>query len=324
MDEGFYRKRICESIEKRISEDIKEFYIYPYGYMGMLCRELLEDRYGISVKGIIDNNLSKFNSSIMSFDMMKQEEFSDKACLMVSVLEDNKGEIIRQIPEYIGDERREVIDFSVKKEEKSDSQVLFPMEDMVFRGCKIGRGTYGYQNFLRVSPYADIGRFCSINDTALLAINHEMSSVTTSPIYYYIGKYSFCPPSNIDYLDKLKALSQKNDLFNIVDDEINVGREKKTYIGNDVWIGANAIVTSGVNIGDGAIIGAGAIVTKDINPYEIVVGSPAKVLRKRFDEDTINKLLKIKWWNWSNEKIWENIEFFYDPVDFANRFYKEL
>ena len=76
-------------------------------------------------------------------------------------------------------------------------------------------------------------------------------------------------------------------------------------IGNDVWIGQDCKIMSGVNIGTGAVIAAGSVVSKDVEPYSIVGGIPAKSIRKRFDEDTIEKLLKIEWWNWSDEKIEE-------------------
>ncbi len=81
---------------------------------------------------------------------------------------------------------------------------------------------------------------------------------------------------------------------------------------------------SGVSIGDGAVIGAGAVVTSDITPYAIAVGNPAKTIKYRFSPDKIEKLLKIQWWNWPNEKIQSNIEYFYGEVDsFIERFYNE-
>nr|WP_255350055.1 CatB-related O-acetyltransferase [Mangrovimonas sp. TPBH4] len=91
--------------------------------------------------------------------------------------------------------------------------------------------------------------------------------------------------------------------------------EGKTYpykgdviIGNDVWIGHNATIMAGVTIGDGAIIGANSTVVKDVAPYAIVGGNPAKEIRKRFDENTIKKLLELQWWHWDIEKITQNIQ----------------
>ena len=74
-------------------------------------------------------------------------------------------------------------------------------------------------------------------------------------------------------------------------------------VGNDVWIGYEAVILSGVTIGDGAIIGSRAVVTKDVPPYTIVGGVPARAIRKRFDEDTIAKLKALQWWDWDEEKI---------------------
>jgi virginiamycin A acetyltransferase len=79
-------------------------------------------------------------------------------------------------------------------------------------------------------------------------------------------------------------------------------------IGNDVWIGYNATIMAGVTIGDGAIIATNATVIKDVEPYTIVGGNPATLIKKRFSDDVIEKLLKLKWWDWSIEKITENIQ----------------
>jgi len=81
-----------------------------------------------------------------------------------------------------------------------------------------------------------------------------------------------------------------------------------TTIGNDVWIGYNATIMPGVKVGDGAIIASNATVTKDVEPYSIVGGNPAKLIRKRFSEEEIARLLKLRWWNWPIEKITENID----------------
>lgn len=92
-------------------------------------------------------------------------------------------------------------------------------------------------------------------------------------------------------------------------------------IGNDVWIGARAIILPAVVVGSGAIIGAGAVVTHDVPPYSVVAGVPAKILRFRYDEKQISSLLKIAWWNWSEKKILDNLDFFYGDV---NEFIKKF
>ena len=91
-------------------------------------------------------------------------------------------------------------------------------------------------------------------------------------------------------------------------------------IGNDVWIGTNVFLLAGVKIGDGAIIGAGAIVTHDVEPYAVVGGVPAKVIRYRYPKWMIESFMRIQWWDWSLEKIEENIELFYQPELFCKTF----
>jgi acetyltransferase-like isoleucine patch superfamily enzyme len=87
-------------------------------------------------------------------------------------------------------------------------------------------------------------------------------------------------------------------------------------IGNDVWVGAKSTIMSGVKIGDGSIIGAGTTVTKDVPPYSIVVGNPGKIVKYRFDENQIEKLLKISWWDWTEDRIkTEAMNMWSDKID---------
>ncbi|MDE1854711.1 MAG: hypothetical protein KGH57_00085 [Candidatus Micrarchaeota archaeon] len=91
-------------------------------------------------------------------------------------------------------------------------------------------------------------------------------------------------------------------------------------IGNDVWIGMDVIIRGNANIGDGAVVAARSFVRESVPPYAVVGGSPAKLLKWRFDKKTRDSLCRIKWWNWSDEKIAEHIDEFYDPKAFVRRY----
>ncbi|MBW9147045.1 CatB-related O-acetyltransferase [Clostridium sp. CM027] len=146
-----------------------------------------------------------------------------------------------------------------------------------------------------------IGKFCSIACKAKFLMtsgNHTMKSISTYtfPIFY--------EEWGLDVSNVTDAWDNKGDIV----------------IGNDVWIGYDAIIMAGVKIGDGAIIGTRAVVTKDVPPYTIVGGIPAKVIKKRFSDDIILKLLKIKWWDWTDEKIQANIKYIQSGnIDKLNR-----
>lgn len=129
-----------------------------------------------------------------------------------------------------------------------------------------------------------IGKFCSIAcGTKFLfnCANHTLKSLSTYtfPIFY--------EDWGLDKVDVASAWDNKGDII----------------IGNDVWIGYEAVIMAGVHIGDGAIIAARAVVTRDVSPYTIVGGTPAKEIRKRFEPDVIEQLLGLKWWDWPVEKI---------------------
>ena len=127
-----------------------------------------------------------------------------------------------------------------------------------------------------------IGKFCQIAagvEFIMNGANHQMNAVSTFPFYTLEG-WDMDPPA-------LSDLPLKGD----------------TVIGNDVWIGQNAVILPGVRIGDGSIIGANSVVGNDAPPYTIVAGNPARILRKRFDEELIDLLLKYRWWDKSVEEI---------------------
>jgi Acetyltransferase (isoleucine patch superfamily) len=133
-----------------------------------------------------------------------------------------------------------------------------------------------------------IGRFCSLAcgvKFLFTSANHTLKSLSTYPFPIFYEEWA---------LEKSQVASAWDNKGDII-------------IGNDVWIGYEAVIMSGVHIGDGAIIGARSVVTKDVPPYTIAGGIPAREIRKRFNEETVMKLQQIQWWNWPYDKIRKNL-----------------
>lgn len=129
-----------------------------------------------------------------------------------------------------------------------------------------------------------IGKFCSIACGAKFlfnSANHSLASLSTYPFPIFYEEWG------LNIQDVAAAWDNKGDIV----------------IGNDVWIGYEAVVLAGVTIGDGAVIGARAVVTKDVPPYAVVGGVPARLIRRRFPDDTISALLALRWWDWPADKI---------------------
>lgn len=140
---------------------------------------------------------------------------------------------------------------------------------------------------------ARIGKFCSIARQVTIGPgDHDLAGVSTHPFRL--------SPAYGGFVDTVVPLKQK----------------APPVIGNDVWIGMNAIVMRGVTVGDGAIVAANSVVTRDVPPYAIVGGSPAKLIRYRFPKEIITALVDVQWWDWSVSKIRENIASFDDPEYF--------
>ena len=153
---------------------------------------------------------------------------------------------------------------------------------------EVGDYTYGKPQICKWddSTKLKIGKFCSIADGVkiLLGGNHRSDWIST---------YPFSAISEIwpEAKDIKGHPCSKGDIS----------------IGNDVWIGMDVTILSGVTISDGAIIGAGSVVTKDVKPYSVVAGNPAKLIRMRFNSEQIEKLLSIRWWDWDIKKIHKNL-----------------
>lgn len=261
-------KSACRTIERALDEGKSRFILYPFGYAGVEMMRIMIERYGVPSERIVvvDNILAKRNPSVKAMCEIMEGDFDCHTAFIITAESPRtiKGLFEKApIPGFIREANR---------------YYLYPNnaeKDIIYDGCHVGRGTYGYMYLLERGVYASsIGRFCSINENAVIVENHAMNAVST---------YPFCS-------------------------ENSLGAEELVTIGNDVWIGENAVITMGVKIGDGAVIGAGAVVTHDVMPYSIVGGVPAREIKKRFSKEEIVELLRISWWNWDDEKIHSNMD----------------
>lgn len=150
-------------------------------------------------------------------------------------------------------------------------------------------GDYSYTGPFDMIFHCNIGKFVSISyGVTIGAPEHN---------YHLLTTHSFIYNKEYNLLDEDQLI--RNDKF-----------DKPLNIGNDVWIGCNSTILRGVTIGDGAVIGANSLVNKDVPPFAIVAGCPARIIKYRFDQETINRIIHMEWWNWPEEKIRENPSLF--------------
>ena len=190
----------------------------------------------------------------------------------------------------------------IKQIDELREELQKKQKDIIAKGHEIGDFTYGIKNILEWGEGAKlhIGKFCSVADnvTFMLGGNHRTDWISTYPFNKQLKSFKDIPGHP----------STKGD----------------TWIGNDVWIGRGATIMSGVCIGDGAVIGAESVVTKDVPPYSIAAGNPARFIRNKFPLEYMSLLNEMKWWDWSDELIHKAI-----PILMSNdiprlyKFYKE-
>lgn len=176
-----------------------------------------------------------------------------------------------------------------------------PRSSKVEAGCTLVATNFGRHSFCGYDCTfirCDVGSFCSIaNNVVVGGARHPMEFVSTSPVF-------------LSHKESIKHKYYRHDYI----------FEPQTTIGNDVWIGEGVYIKGGVSIGHGSVIGMGSVITKDVPPYSIFAGNPARLIRYRFDEDTIKALLQIQWWDFSDDELTYYAQFFNSPSEFITRY----
>lgn len=183
-----------------------------------------------------------------------------------------------------------------------------------------------------IGKYTEIGRNNSIAESSINDYSYtcENCQIIYSEIakFVNIASYVRLNPGQhpMQWISQHHFLYRK-EMYGFGEDDnafFQWRKSQKVIIGNDVWLGHNSVVMGGITVGDGAVIGSSSVVTKDVPPYAVVAGVPAKVIKHRFSEKIIKKLLEIKWWEWPHEIIMERLNDFKDPEYFIKQYAKQL
>lgn len=305
------------------------FIIYPYGELGLLTNDILKKRYGVMDAIVVDNKLSRYNKDVLPVSALTEEMFDRRTRILFALDNPKLFHVVYDgIPAFVPRESIAIISEDIL--EQLNEGTATPehwSSPHVYHHCMVGKYTYNYDKLLECEGLCkSLGAFCSINGTARIVPNHPLEMVTMHDFLYASVKglpYDF-PSVDDAFLEKRKRLCAKYGTHPLNPHLNNfkspISKNAPCVIGNDVWIGYNVVILPGVTIGDGAVLAANAVVTHDVPPYTIVAGVPARPLKKRFRDEVITKLLEIKWWDWPDEKIIENLEYFYQAEKFVEKF----
>lgn len=292
---GICKEQLIYILEYRQHRNI---WIYGAGKGGIILADVLKSM-DVDISGFIDVNYKRITECV-GLPVEWFDNKNPKKDFIVVSLRDIDYQVLKTCEKY-GFKGRSLYYVAAGFE-----RIIECSEDIMIGDTKVGRYSYGYEGLIKSGLLGEIGRYCSVGPNAAIYGNRHIENITSFPVLN---------PSFMNwntYVDNCEKIERAG----IVLKNIN----KQVYIGNDVWIGANSVILPGVHIGDGAVVAAGAVVTKDVEAYSVVGGVPAKFLKYRFSPKIIERLKKIKWWNWSHEKVLENVEYMYDINKFVEMF----
>lgn len=283
-------QKIRKAIEEYLSGGgDKGFLIYPFGEYGIMAKRILNECFGIQESYLVDNRLAQYNRNIKTVSDLREMDRSDYVILLTCANPDSYESVRKEIACLF--RKDQIIDPFAKKTNLADEKMP-----------TVGKYSYDCNgNILENHLVESIGAFCCFAAGSTAVVNHALSAISIHDFLY--NGYS----DGIGYFAGVKHRPE-------------IRKIKKSHIGSDVWLGHNVIITNGADIGNGVIAAAGAVITKDVPDYAVVGGVPAHIIRYRFTPRQIEALNRIKWWNWSDEKIRKCYDdFFLDTDEFIAR-----
>jgi virginiamycin A acetyltransferase len=290
------KNTVIEMVDEFINKNKGKRVLF-YG-AGLLAKEFIDkfDLSDLNILGFIDLDRRKTGKKLGNYKIHHPEDFKSLKPQVLALTVIEKKAVFsddRFIKMIIGSKVELVhnlFDAEPGVIKSPKYQHLLTKANPKYAKYQIGDYTYGLPRIIKSECTDDtliIGKFCSLADeiTIMIGGNHHTEFVTTYPFNPLFPEFS-------------REYPWTTSKGNVV-------------IGNDVWIGREAFLLSGVTIGDGAVVGARSVVTKDVPPYAIVAGNPAKIIRYRFSEEIIESLLEIAWWNWPFNKIMEAMPLLY-------------
>lgn len=282
---------IKRCIESQLEIGNRNFVIFPYGEIGMQIENILEKVYGISPIGIFDNSLYKYNPKIKPLYLIKEIK-TEYSVILASTNEKIYPELKSCLQKIVPEGK------------------ILELYSMIHVTNYTTCGRYSAGPLCNHKLVESVGSFCSFAIGSDVVSNHAIDYISTHPFLYTCNT-----PDMFNEAMQYDDFKNEDWYFPGITPKGNAHKRKRITIGNDVWLGANVIITNGSNIGNGVIAAAGAIITKDVPDYAVVMGVPARIVRYRYTPEQIEQLNEIKWWNWSDEKIRECYDDFFLPIE---------